>query len=81
MYKCAIKHDEIMDDNIYLVIESNTGFTISNVNILNIEFDLLKGISKFDYDNKTPVFYNYLFRMSAYINMYGKKQFEALNVF
>lgn len=58
---------------IYIAIEKNSGFLVSNSNAIELKIAVEKGISESDYNNNTQEFFNYLQCYKDYVDLFRLK--------
>ena len=73
LYEYAHNKEDFIDENFIIAIDNNSDFFVTNFDVLQNYLWILKGVSDFDYSNKTVDFYMYLDTLHYfYKNKYHK---------
>ena len=57
--------DDVSQKEIYIVIVMNTGYVQTNHQKLLLDLEIRRGVTQFDFDNKTPAYQHWLFCIYA----------------
>ena len=76
LYDYAYNKEDFIDENFIIALDKNSDFYVTNFDILQTYLTVIKGISKFDYLNKTMTFYGYLYTLHYFYSNRFQRLFE-----